>query len=165
MSTSQTIKGKVLFDYSATEEDELSLSQGDYVQVLETYDDGWWLIKKGTLLGLAPSNYIDVVSSMQSIDLPIGWRAAIDQESNQEYYYNETTGIPIFFLLKQSLRNHFIGLVQWEHPALYVARSAQMEESMSPEKKRSKNDFQSSTDLRRVKELRQEADQKINALR
>lgn len=48
-----------LYDYNAGDEDELSFFKGDTLQVLETYDDDWWLVanREGDQ-GLAPSNYL-----------------------------------------------------------------------------------------------------------
>ncbi len=41
---------------------ELSLVKDDLVQLVEKDDNGWWLVKKGTEEGWAPSNYLDLVS-------------------------------------------------------------------------------------------------------
>ena len=51
-----------LYDYRATETDEINLSEGDEYKLLETYDDDWWLIEdlSGKKRGLAPSNYLDM---------------------------------------------------------------------------------------------------------
>ena len=40
---------------------ELSLVKDDLVELVEKDDNGWWLVKKGTEEGWAPSNYLDLV--------------------------------------------------------------------------------------------------------
>ena len=102
------MKAYVLFNYTAADDDELSLSKGECVYVLETYDDGWWMVKKSHLVGLAPSNYMNVIDentnfTKEDSDLPEGWKSALDKESKDIYYYNEA-----------------LGLVQWENPSLNI---------------------------------------------
>lgn len=48
----------VLYDYVAQEDDELSIYQGETVSVIETYDDGWWMVANDIDRGLVPSNYL-----------------------------------------------------------------------------------------------------------
>lgn len=50
-----------IYAYNPTESDEISVRKGDIVTLLETYDDGWWLVKRGDASGLVPSNYMQVV--------------------------------------------------------------------------------------------------------
>jgi len=64
--------GKVLFNYKANNSNiedkddyEVDLSEGSVIEILEMYDDGWWLVqtqlKTGvSVTGLAPSNYIEL---------------------------------------------------------------------------------------------------------
>ncbi|KAF8481322.1 P-loop containing nucleoside triphosphate hydrolase protein [Russula ochroleuca] len=42
---------------------ELSLVKDDLVELAEKDDNGWWLVKKGTEEGWAPSNYLELVPS------------------------------------------------------------------------------------------------------
>lgn len=50
--------GVVLYDYAATEEDELTIHEGDSFSLLQTFDDDWWLVKVNQSVGLVPSNYV-----------------------------------------------------------------------------------------------------------
>src|SRR4051812_27022847 len=56
----------VLYDYSANDEDELSIYKNDYVTIIETYDDGWWMVGKDDSKGLVPSNYLSVDTQPES---------------------------------------------------------------------------------------------------
>jgi myosin I len=40
---------------------ELSLSKDDLVELIEKDENGWWLVKKDSLEGWAPSNYLELV--------------------------------------------------------------------------------------------------------
>ena len=108
------MRGNVLFNFQAntngegTSDDvaEIDLHMGEVVEILEMYDDGWWLVRSPTKssTGLAPSNYIELIHSEKveesseisfnsSPKLPSGWDYAIDTESNEPYYFNKLNGM------------------------------------------------------------------------
>ena len=55
---------KAVFDYVATEDDEVTFSEGDVIINAQSIDDGWMF---GTCLrtgktGMLPSNYVELVA-------------------------------------------------------------------------------------------------------
>ena len=153
-----------LFDYHAAEADELSIAKGQEFTVLETYDDGWWLVKSASAsVGLVPSNYLshtgnddDVAAAQQAeLALPPGWRSAVDMDTHDTYYYNATSG-----------------QVQWDPP---VPSSTSYPESSGSSSSGGANGEEAESkppsqkviakDVRRLIDLREQADAKINALR
>ncbi|XP_061452460.1 CD2-associated protein-like isoform X10 [Rhineura floridana] len=57
---------KVTFPYAPAKEDELELSPGEMVQILEEIEDGWWLGRKKGQLGAFPSNFVQELNSIRS---------------------------------------------------------------------------------------------------
>ncbi|KYR00448.1 hypothetical protein DLAC_02443 [Tieghemostelium lacteum] len=64
-------KGIALYRYEATESEELTLEEGDIVDIMEEADDGWWhgskIVKpeKGKSSGIFPYNYIRKLSKTE----------------------------------------------------------------------------------------------------
>ena len=62
------LKAKVMFSYTASQDDEITIKEGDIVDVItmETGQDGWWMVLFDIQKGLAPSNYLSLIHSVQS---------------------------------------------------------------------------------------------------
>nr|XP_056721960.1 proline-serine-threonine phosphatase-interacting protein 1 isoform X2 [Euleptes europaea] len=52
---------RVLYDYTAQNEDELDIRAGDVVTVIEVGEDGWWMAEQNGQQGFVPGSYLEKV--------------------------------------------------------------------------------------------------------
>jgi predicted RNase H-like nuclease (RuvC/YqgF family) len=78
---------RAVYDYEAQAEDELAITEGDLLFVLEKGDDGWWRAKKKAQSedeaepeGNVPNNYVEEVSPSS---VPAGFASASVLTSHQ----------------------------------------------------------------------------------
>lgn len=62
-SLSDMFSAKALYNNVADTPDELSFSKGDFLEVLEKDDNGWWLCSLKGKVGIAPGNRLQILSS------------------------------------------------------------------------------------------------------
>ena len=60
---SNTETAVAIYNYQAQQADELNLTKGDQVQVIQKSTDGWWQVICNSKTGWIPSNYLNVNSS------------------------------------------------------------------------------------------------------
>ena len=58
---SQTKKAKCVFDYEAENDDELTLAEGDIVNITSQEDEGWWEGELNGKKGWFPSNFVEEI--------------------------------------------------------------------------------------------------------
>ncbi len=59
-------RGHALYDFQATEDDEISIKANESFVLMETYDDDWWLVNVHGRIGVVPSNYVQLVNTVSS---------------------------------------------------------------------------------------------------
>lgn len=52
---------RVTYDYLAENDDELNLTEGDMVKVLDQEEEGWWRGELKGKIGVFPSNFVEIV--------------------------------------------------------------------------------------------------------
>lgn len=68
------------YDYVAQQEEELSFEEGEEMDLLETDDPDWYLVKLSNgKIGLAPSNYVEALEGGQQQQ----------QQQQQEHHYEQ----------------------------------------------------------------------------
>ena len=55
------IKAKVIFEYNALEEDELTMAVGDIVKIIDQSDEGWWEGELNGKCGMFPENFVEII--------------------------------------------------------------------------------------------------------
>ncbi|XP_036367020.1 SH3 domain-containing kinase-binding protein 1 isoform X3 [Octopus sinensis] len=56
-------EAKVLFDYQASQDDELTIIVGDIIKNVVMSDGGWWEGEKNGQKGLFPDNFVEIIST------------------------------------------------------------------------------------------------------
>lgn len=54
-------QARALYEYEATNENELSFPEGAILNIQEKDDSGWWFAELGGKTGFIPNNYVEVV--------------------------------------------------------------------------------------------------------
>lgn len=129
MTETAEVPVTVLYNYSAADDDELTVKKDDVLLVLAMYDDGWWLIKRGTTSGLVPANYLELAGTPP----PAEKKSATSKDGQR--------------VEKQQ--------PQQSHGASHGENR----------KETKRKDDKKNADLVELKHLREEAEEKINALR
>jgi len=59
--TTEVCQARALYDYEATNDTELSFTEGDILTITERDDSGWWFAELNGQTGFVPNNYVSVV--------------------------------------------------------------------------------------------------------
>jgi len=54
---------QAMYDYEAQDDDEVGFQDGDYIDNIETIDEGWMFgtVRRTGMRGMLPSNYVERV--------------------------------------------------------------------------------------------------------
>ena len=58
---SQNTRYQAIYTYISQEKNEISINEGDIVEVLKRCSNGWWLLVSNNQLGWGPSNFLQPV--------------------------------------------------------------------------------------------------------
>lgn len=65
------VRARVTFYYDAAEPDELSLKEGDIVEILSQDEEGWWEGLCNGKKGVFPANFVEVIKESASKEMPV----------------------------------------------------------------------------------------------
>ena len=54
------VKAKAMYDYSASNADELSFSEGEMLTIVDTSEDEWWKAERDGAVFIVPAGYLEV---------------------------------------------------------------------------------------------------------
>jgi uncharacterized protein YaiE (UPF0345 family) len=54
------VKAKAMYDYSASNADELSFSEGEILTIVDTSEDEWWKAERDGAVFIVPAGYLEV---------------------------------------------------------------------------------------------------------
>ncbi len=153
-------RGHALYDFQATEDDEISIKANDSFVLIETYDDDWWLVNVNGRIGVVPSNYVHLVSSPSRNN---GGNAQVLPRTHSKNVMS-----PLKISATPNHRDLFMSPQDVESPHALDAHFAEL--ALTPNKPQQHphiqpDAFYQSTELKRLKSLREEAEVKIDAIR
>ena len=64
-------RAKVTFDYEPENPDELKLTVGDILIVINKEEEGWWEGELKGKTGMFPSNFVEVLPSAEELPAPV----------------------------------------------------------------------------------------------
>lgn len=69
----QGVSATVLFAYEASENNEMSLNEGEIVHQIDQVDEGWWfgVSEDGKKQGLFPANYVQILEEEEEEEAPV----------------------------------------------------------------------------------------------
>lgn len=86
------------YDYTPVREDEVALTKGDRVYVLEREGDGWWRGEANGKSGWFPSNYVEIIkadSKASNVICKVRTLYAFKPTNNEELHFEKDTLLEI----------------------------------------------------------------------
>jgi len=83
-ATGSAEKGKVMYDFEAQGDDELTVNENDVITVVDKENDEWWLVRNSAgQEGVVPAQYIEIGDAASSSSAPGGYDSD-DERQRQE---------------------------------------------------------------------------------
>ncbi|KAF9650631.1 hypothetical protein BDM02DRAFT_1351141 [Thelephora ganbajun] len=86
----QTVKATALYPYTGSNPDELPITEGDTLTVIDRSDADWWKVEQDGFVFIVPAGYVELVEDPSRDDLPV----PTSQESSQEVTTESTPVTP-----------------------------------------------------------------------
>jgi hypothetical protein len=161
--SSRICRGHALYDFQATEDDELSIAAEDPFVLIETYDDDWWLVNLNGRVGVVPSNYLELDDEPTTDPTK---RTSPNRETMLPRSHSKSS-VTSPTRIDQDIDIEFghIPLVSESDSPRLPKPDQFIDQLMSSPANNNNDGFYQSTELRRLKSLREQATAKIDALR
>ena len=153
-----------LYDFQASESDELSFAKDDVLEVIEKQEDDWWLVRRNTEVGLIPSNYVytAVSSPKEKVrEKPI----MKTQRVNEAAAKHHQSKIPKLSHKQGYSQNNSVRNSVKPAPSAQYGHGNVSSVKPAPSAQYGHGNVSNSADLLRLQELREEAEIKIDQLR
>lgn len=160
-------RGHALYDFHATEDDELSIKANESFILLETYDDDWWLVNVEGRVGVVPSNYVELDNLSSSSPVRKSVNGNHGEHDRLPRSHSKNAMSPLKVNTSLNHKDLFMSPQEVESPQQLEAFA---ELALTPNKPQQHphhqpDAFYQSTELKRLKSLREQAEVKIDAIR
>ena len=97
------------YDYSAQQEEELYMAEGDRLELIENDDPDWYLVKLNGVIGLVPSNYVSFdtpeagIQAQEPDHMPAPPLPVVTPQTTTQVNKECLSNLFFFFLLNYSL--------------------------------------------------------------
>jgi actin cytoskeleton-regulatory complex protein PAN1 len=61
ISACPSVKAKAIYDYTSTDANEATFTQGDEFSIVDTSDPVWWKADQGSVITLVPASYLELI--------------------------------------------------------------------------------------------------------
>ena len=90
-------EAKVIYEYNAQQNDELSVNPGDVVNILDNSDENWWRVEFSGAIGLVPAIFLKIGNS-ETHDLELTNLQNSEIEHDRQLEEFTKTYIPVFLI-------------------------------------------------------------------
>ena len=70
ISTCPLVKAKAIYDYTSTDANEATFTQGEEFSIVDTSDPVWWKADQGSVITLVPASYLELIEGKWNYRFP-----------------------------------------------------------------------------------------------